>query len=145
ARAPRPAGRSPPPRWPPWGTPTPVGGSARSGGAENCAPNPRGRGRYLPSNEILSALVGWRAGGGRAGQGRGRRPQGQSAGFLLSTAPELNLESSRVSLPVIMVFDRRPTSPGTDRPSARSLTELLRSFASDAAGLLRQEIALARL
>lgn len=44
-----------------------------------------------------------------------------------------------------MVFDRRPTSPGTDRPSARSLTELLRSFASDAAGLVRQEIALARL
>jgi membrane protein len=40
--------------------------------------------------------------------------------------------------------DTRPTSQGTDRNPARSLLELLRSFATDAASLVRQEIALAR-
>ncbi|HEX6923869.1 MAG TPA: YhjD/YihY/BrkB family envelope integrity protein [Longimicrobiaceae bacterium] len=43
-----------------------------------------------------------------------------------------------------MPSGRRPASSGGDRPPVRSLSELLRSFAADAAELVRREIALAR-
>src|SRR5690606_14511781 len=45
---------------------------------------------------------------------------------------------------LFMSRDTPPASRGSDRARARSLSELLRSVASDAAQLVRQEIALAR-